>query len=394
MSDFGGLDGADEAHAFIASKEAAWSDHTIRSYKQGLKYFLQWCADRGVHPLELRSIHFDILLREMVQKWAPGHVALRQTVVRGFYRYLLERDEISSMPIPDGWGIKVPHRPAIENLLSQSEIQALRRAAYADGDRSAVVFILIVDGLKKVGQVRDLNVEEIRFPDPGRVTIPGGDSPGSVYTDKDLTGEEADIIRRFVGDRSDGPLLHTHLGARITQQAVQHVLTRICKSAGIPRTIPRALLTSARAHTIGLHQGEFRPTRIRPVVDASRQQSDAVNPAAFAKELIALSDVLLDEPGVNPVAPVVLSGTALEHFLKRLALASGSTSGGGGIEAWAGALRSLGVISKREKKRIPYWSELRDAAVHADDDPPTFDDARTLNRELTEFVERHQSRVL
>lgn len=74
---------------------------------------------------------------------------------------------------------------------------------------------------------------------------------------------------------------------------------------------------------------------------------------------------LLDDSGVHPAAPVVLTGAALEEFLRSLYVGCvEALSGRPGLSTYAAALRKSGKISAADEKNITAWAALRNDAAH------------------------------
>lgn len=382
------LTGGDSALAFLTG----YPEETAKDYGVSLRWFLSWCERHEVSPLAIRPYHFDLMLREMTQRWKPRTVMLRQVAVRGFYRYLAERGEIETVPIPDGWKMKLPKAELKPAVLTEEELDRFKVAARSHSTKAAVVSLLMTDLWWRVGQVCEATVQDFPVNPEGNIEVTGA-AWGSIYRTKTVRGGNVEMLVKQIGGRTAGPLLVNEAGNPITRANVQRVLDRVTKTAGLPRVTPNDVRKAALAYSLGGYQGELRPGRLRSTMSDELIQASQVDPVTFAKELLSMSDVLLDDMRTRPVAPVVLSGTAIEHFLRRLALVCGSTSGGGGIEAWASSLRSLGIISKQEKKMVAVWSGLRDIAVHDDDTSPlTITAARHLNVQLMDFIETHESR--
>ena len=388
------LPGGDAALAYISRYSAKIT--TYKSYRTALLQLLRWCARRPdpLNPRDLRPIHFEMLRREMLQEVAPRTVAHKQSAIIGFYRYLHEHGEIEVVPVPPGWKIKTRRALDKTNLFTPEQLETLREAAFALGDRMAVVFILLVPLHFKASHVRDATIEHFRLNSDGSVTVSSPSTWGAMFAERRVEGADAEVLRRFIGQRTSGPLLTSGVRGPMNQKALQVALNTMTKKAGLPRTTSNLLRVSALDQSVGVPTNEWRPERFRAVQLYADASGQPVHPAAFAKELVALSDVLLNDARNRPVAAAVLTGTALEHFLRRLAHSVGSTSSGGGIEAWSGSLRQLGVISAREKKRITLWADFRNAAVHGDDGSPiTTEDARAFNGGMLDFIETHQAKV-
>lgn len=389
-TDWTTLAGGDLADAYLSTYGTR---PTAAHYGMSLKWFLQWCANHDLDVRELRPFHFDSLRREMLELWKVRTIALRQSAITGFYRYLVERGELEVSPIPDGWRVKVDRDASEAPALNSEELGRFKDAANTLGGKAAVVVLLITDLYFRPQQIESARVGDFPVSPDGSIEVTG-DGFGSLYRTKTLRAEDAAVLRQTVDGRpADELLLHTKYETPLNRSAIQRLLEKVSKKAGVKRVTASPLRNAALVHSIGGFKGELRPARFRAAAAAGEVSANTeVHPVAFAKQLLALSDVLLDEAHTRPVAPVVLSGTAVEYFLRRLALQAGSTSKGGGVEAWASALKSLGVITSLEKKEIDVWAGLRNIAVHDDDTSPlTLRDARKINVEFLEFLDRHEA---
>ena len=78
----------DESGYAVASFLARYRDLTLRAYRQDLRAFLTWCAERHLAPLEAQRPHLELDLRWMeVRGLAPATIARRFGAIAGFYGY-------------------------------------------------------------------------------------------------------------------------------------------------------------------------------------------------------------------------------------------------------------------------------------------------------------------
>ncbi len=80
------------------------------------------------------------------------------------------------------------------------------------------------------------------------------------------------------------------------------------------------------------------------------------------------ANTLLNSRGVHPAAPAVISGAALEEFLRNWIEESDLNLGGKKpcLDTYAKVLREEGVITKQDVKDITSWGGLRNHAAHGE----------------------------
>ncbi len=257
-----------------------------------------------------------------------------------------------------------------------------------------MVVVLTTDAHLKVGQLCEAGVSRLVEDEASGQLSVLTDGFGALRQSIALADDAASPVREAIGARKSGALLRTSYDTPMNQKAVQRHIEKAAARAGVSRVTPNDLRKSALRARLGGSMREMRPARIRALTHDS-DASEEPNTTQVALELLVLSDGLMAEARVRPIAPVVLTGTALELFLRALAASHGATAEGGGLDRWASALRSLGVISKQEKKVLAVWAGLRDIAVHADHEVDlSIRDARTMNTGVREFVETYRSHIV
>lgn len=83
------------------------TESTRRAYARDIRAFDTWCADVGVHPLEIRRAHLGAYLRQLEQTLqpttgrpaAPASVDRRRSVLSGLYRYAVEQGVLDRSPM-------------------------------------------------------------------------------------------------------------------------------------------------------------------------------------------------------------------------------------------------------------------------------------------------------
>ncbi|HEX5089628.1 MAG TPA: hypothetical protein VFV89_17605 [Nocardioides sp.] len=121
--------------------------------------------------------------------------------------------------------------------------------------------------------------------------------------------------------------------------------------------------------------------------------ADAMGVRAMAStDLMEQVRALVADKHVNPAAPIVLAGAALEVALRGAVEERGFTvNGPGSIGAYAKALRSADVISKQDMKDVEAMAGLRNAAAHGDHDELSRERAGLMEQQVNLFLARLSS---
>ena len=154
---------ADPTHYAALSFLARYRGDTLRAYSQDLRYFLTWCAERSLEPLEAQRPHLELYLRWMEQRaLAPSTIGRRFTTVSGFYHYAVidghcQKDPSLAVPRP-----RVPWEGQRRTVLHPLEYAALLTTARRDGPGShALVALLGMIGLR-VGEAIRVDITDLR----------------------------------------------------------------------------------------------------------------------------------------------------------------------------------------------------------------------------------------
>ena len=240
---------------------ARYRGDTLRAYSQDLRYFLRWCAERGVEPLQAQRPHLELYLRWMEQQGlAPATIGRRFTTVAGFYRYAVidghcEKDPALAVTRP-----KVPWEGQRRTVLHPLEYAALlTQARRAGPGPHALVALLGMIGLR-VGEAIAINVTDLRSQSGYELlTIMGkGAKPALIP----LPVPVLRAVRDATAGRSSGPLLLNQHGDRLTRQSAAGQLTRLARDAGLtqhlsPHTLRRTFCTAGLISGVPLRDMQY-----------------------------------------------------------------------------------------------------------------------------------------
>lgn len=111
-------------------------------------------------------------------------------------------------------------------------------------------------------------------------------------------------------------------------------------------------------------------------------------------DLMSQAHTLFEDRQVHPAAPILLAGAALEIALRGATDDLGlSISGRPSIAAYAGALRSAGVLNATDMKDVEVMAGLRNEAAHGHFSDLSRERAGLMEQQTNLFLSRLQSRL-
>jgi site-specific recombinase XerD len=224
---------------FLVQLEAdGRSAHTIGQYRRHVTAFGAWLGHGGHTRAVARIGHEDVaaflaapVARTSAHGGAKKPVSMNamRTSLRVFFRYLHEAGEIVQNPARlvrrALCGVPPPRS------LSVAERDRLLAALAAGGcPRDHAVFHLMLTTGIRVGSAVALDVGDVDL-DRGELQLRSmkGDRPATAF----LGGEIVAHLRRYIGDRTSGPLFPGRGSDRITTRHVQRRMGEWLKAAGI-----------------------------------------------------------------------------------------------------------------------------------------------------------------
>lgn len=111
-----------------------------------------------------------------------------------------------------------------------------------------------------------------------------------------------------------------------------------------------------------------------------------------ATDLLDQVQQLLDDRSMHPAAAVVVTGAALEEFLRSMYIGCIEVlPGKPGLSTYASALRKCGKISATDMKNITAWAGLRNDAAHGHFDDVSRERALLMFEGVNLFLQQHRS---
>lgn len=235
---------ADEVAAYGPTRRvqvlvAAWlasfnSVHTQKAYARDMKMWLKFCDQHDLDPLQAIRAHIDLWKTQKAGYADPSDASLSRRIssISSWYDYLVHEEVLTRSPAAHIRRPKIDPYYSSTHGLDQAGAKAMIAAAGDFGARElAVVGGLLLTGLRVselvLADVDDLGHEQgFRTID---VTRKGG-----AKQRLSLSEAAALVLDSYVADRSDGPLVVTKSGARISVHQVARIVRKVALAAKVP----------------------------------------------------------------------------------------------------------------------------------------------------------------
>ena len=227
------------------------SPRTREAYGRDLAAFMEWCAAKGVVPLEASQSEVASYRDECGEGGVlPATVARRLSALASFYAYARTAQMVAANPVervgrPDGGGGGDRKRAGLD----RSDALALLEAAAVVSPKALVlVALLMLEGLK-LAEALALDIDQLEAS--GRVMHATVVRRGE-HRDLPLDARTTRAIRSYLGDRATGPLLvgdspTRERSTRLTRFGADFLLKRAAIHAGIA---PVSANTLRRTHIV------------------------------------------------------------------------------------------------------------------------------------------------
>ncbi len=245
-----------------------YKPRTQETYRRCADRWTTWCATENIDPWNARRGDVESYLAELARAGlAEASVALAYDAIRSLYDHLYGDELIDKSPVAR---VKRPtiHREGQKRTwLTPLEYAAFLNAARAMGPDA--------HGVAAIGGMMGLRSDEMCQLDISSVSTLGGYQvlrfvgKGGKPAAPPMPIPVLRPVLELVAARSDGPLLRTQAGTRLTGRSLHHLVVRIGKRAGIghpisPHGLRRTFATAGFAKGVSLRDMQLGLRHSRP----------------------------------------------------------------------------------------------------------------------------------
>jgi integrase/recombinase XerD len=159
-----------------AMRKLGWSEHTIRAYERGVRFFIAWLDEISIDEATPETI---VAWRGELDRWsiAPSTRELRFAAVKAFIRLMheigvIESDVAAGVSLPKRNDDHVDERPVLDQNETANAIEKIDVSSpLALRDRS-IIEVLVVTGIRN-SELRALTLDDVDFED-GSVLVRRG----------------------------------------------------------------------------------------------------------------------------------------------------------------------------------------------------------------------------
>ena len=351
------------------------------SYKHQLGLFRKWCDEKKLGLFEVQPLDLQRYFDSIRPNLAPASIRHRQSTLFSFYGFAASEGVIQVSPMASVPREKLARRPEPTGLTLR-EYSALLTAAEERSDRDAAMILLMMLGGFRLSEVLALNISDVEVLDHNvRLRI----RDRRIGETQILPPIVARRIEPLLKDSSGSPLFRTKDDNRMTRFATRDMLARVGRKAGIDGLNAQQLRTlmyeialasgaspGAVANAAGIEDYRAFAGLVPAGVSGNEHPAFKIirntTGAAPLEDLVHQMEGVLHEPGIHPVAPIVVAGAVLEARLRGLVQREGLTfSGQGSLSKYVDTLWTASKISRLEFRQLQVLLELRNQAAHGVD---------------------------
>jgi integrase/recombinase XerD len=219
--------------------DACRSSNTRSAYRTDLRHVAAWC--RGREALDLLTIDAADVVRYRTEcelaGASPATVARRLSALTSFGAYAAANGGAPALTADSEIARPTVESSSSAELLTDGDAEVLLAAADRIGRRAAVLIrLLMLDGLK-VGEVIRADASDVSGRPP-RMTLQLHDRRARTI---DLHPDTGSAMRRYLGDRREGPLLLSERRGRepgrLTRFGLDYLVKQVAHAAGLEQSV-------------------------------------------------------------------------------------------------------------------------------------------------------------
>lgn len=238
------------------------SRHTVFAYRDSLKLFLRYAAERAgctadrldYGVLDVEVVCSFLLWLEKQRHCGPRTRNHRLAVIKAFARYVasvapehLERcRRIRELP-----PARFEH-PEVNYLEDDEVLELMRAIVPAEGRRNGALLLLLYNTGARVQEIVDLDVCDVRLDPLPVVTLEG---KGRKQRTCPLWARTVDALNAWLSERgtTNGPLFLNTQGRRLSRSGVAYILRKLAERAGLSPRHAARISPHVIRHTTAMH---------------------------------------------------------------------------------------------------------------------------------------------
>jgi len=208
------------------------SENTRNGYRSEIRQWSEWCASRGVDPLQATRPVVEQYLRTLETRGdSPRTRARRLSAVSSAYRYAVS---VGTLPTNPAQHVRRPHVDADESPtvgLTAEEAAAVLEAARQESPRTYALMALLLGAGLRVSEALSARAENMGTDSGHRfLTVHGkGDKPRRVPLHPLLLH----ALELQLAGRTEGFILQTRTGRAWDRSEAWRAVRRVATAAGI-----------------------------------------------------------------------------------------------------------------------------------------------------------------
>ena len=241
---------------FMASRNLA--PRTRKEYTHDIEHLIVFLRDNGGvgDPVAVEKKHLEAYLAFLDQRGFSGNTRRRKVAsIRSFFAFLEESRIIRFSPAGK---LTAPRREYRQpRVLSEAEYRRLRLACAQETRDAAIVELLLQTGIR-LAELAHLSLEDIELP--ARVARDEG-SVGNVHIlgkgrkDRTVTlnWKVCRALKAYLAVRpevADGRLFITKFGRGMSPRAIEYILAKYLREAGIPNASVHTIRHTFATHMV------------------------------------------------------------------------------------------------------------------------------------------------
>lgn len=251
---------------------ARYRPTTAAAYRYGITRWTTWCTGEDLDPWHARRGDIEAHLAELARAGlAEATVALAYDAIASLYRHLFEDELLERDPAERVRRPLIHREGQRRTFLTPLEYAAFLTAARAmSPDAHAVAAIGGMMGLRSA-EMCGLDVADVQSVGGYQVLrfIGKGGKPAAPPMPIPVLRP----VLALLAVRTEGPLLRTQAGTRLTGRSLHHLVTRIGARAGIghpisPHGLRRTFATAGFAKGVSLRDMQLGLRHARPETSA------------------------------------------------------------------------------------------------------------------------------